>query len=232
VADRLDTLIGLFAAGHQPKGGKDPFALRRTAIGLIQILVVSGWDLDLDEALGLAAELQPIQVGDEVLEACLEFILTREEIAFREQGHRHDAVAAVLAEQGVRPARAAAAIAEFETWRGRADWMEILQAYARCARIARGEAKDVQVDPARLVEEAEKALYQAILDVEARERRAGSVRDFLAEIEALKPAITRFFDEVLVMAEDEALRANRLALVQRIVARARGVVDLSKVEGF
>ncbi len=232
VADRLDTLIGLFAAGHQPKGGKDPFALRRTAIGLVQILVVSGWDLDLGEGLSLAAELQPIQVRDEVVGACLEFILTREEIAFREQGHRHDAVAAVLAEQGTRPARAAAAIVELEAWRARADWMEILQAYARCARIARGEVKDVQVDPEKLVEEAEKALYQALLDIEARERRAGSVQDLLAEIEALQPAITRFFNEVLVMAEDEILRINRLALVQRVVARARGVVDLSKLEGF
>jgi len=113
----------------------------------------------------------------------------------------------------------------------REDWPQILPAYARCVRITRGQPR-YEVNPDAFVEDAERALWQALQQAEATPRRPGSVDDFFAAFLPMKPAIERFFDEVLVMAEDETLRRNRLALLQRIAALADGVADFSKLEGF
>jgi glycyl-tRNA synthetase beta subunit len=107
-----------------------------------------------------------------------------------------------------------------------------LPAYARCVRITRDQTQQYPVDPQLLIEPAEKELYQALLKVEETPRRPGSMEDFLTTFLPIIPAISRFFEEVLVMAEDVRLRANRLGLLQRIVALPKGVADFSFLEGF
>ncbi|MGB9640893.1 MAG: glycine--tRNA ligase subunit beta, partial [Anaerolineales bacterium] len=137
IADRLDSLSGLFSAGLAPSGNKDPFAQRRAALGLVQNL--GHWQIDFDiwEALKQAAQFLPITASDKNLLACREFIVERLRNWLQEQGFRYDVVDAVLAEQGNNPAAAARAVRELNEWVARPDWREILPAFARCVRITR-----------------------------------------------------------------------------------------------
>ncbi|HMK09825.1 MAG TPA: glycine--tRNA ligase subunit beta, partial [Anaerolineales bacterium] len=229
LADRLDTLAGLFGAGMQPSGARDPFALRRTAVGLVQILVARGLRADLERWLDFAARRLPWADVEKTVEDCLQFIAARQEAVLLAEGRRYDVVAAVLAAQRTDPAGAARSVRELEQAVVEAGWPPLLQAYARCARIVRGQKVDGQAQPARYVMEAEKNLHAALDKVRLPLPSVGSL---VTALKALVPPITEFFDKVLVMDEDSALRANRLALVQRVVSLADGLADFSKLEGF
>ncbi len=232
LADRLDTLSGLFAAGLAPTGNKDPFAQRRAALGLVQNLVAWELDFDLAPALQAAAAHLPIEVAPDSQAACLAFIVERLRNLLLESGWRYDVVDAVLASQGSNPARAARAVRQLAAWTARPDWHTILPAYARCVRITRPFEQTFPLSAGNLVEPAETELYAALSQAEATPRSPGSVDDFLHAFLPLIPAINRFFDQVLVMTEDETLQRNRLGLLQRISALANGVADLSRLEGF
>ena len=149
-----------------------------------------------------------------------------------EAGWRYDVVDAVLAVQGANPAGAARAVAALSAWVARPDWHTILPAYARCVRITRAFPQVFPLDPQSFTEPAESELYAALLAAEAAPRAPGSVEDFLGAFLPMIPAVNRFFDQVLVMAEDETLQRNRLGLLQRIALLADGVADLSRLEGF
>ena len=232
IADRLDTLAGLFAAGLAPSGSKDPFAQRRAALGLVQNLVTWDMSFDLKAGLDAAAERLPIAASPESQLACLEFIVKRLRNTLLEQGWQYDVVDGVLASQGENPARATLAVNELSAWVARPDWLTILPAYSRCVRITRDFSEEFAITTEYLVEPAEQELYQALLSAEERWRKPGSVDDFLNAFLPVIPAINRFFDDVMVMAEDKKLRENRLGLLQRLAALADGVVDLSYLEGF
>jgi glycyl-tRNA synthetase beta subunit len=148
-------------------------------------------------------------------------------------------VAAVLDEQGSDPVRASKAVDELHQWISRENWIAMLQAYSRCARITRDLEEDYEFDAARIEEASTRDLYEAVTTAETADRDPGSVdrghgsvNAFLTAFEPMIPAIDRFFDDVMVMSEDRALRENRLALLQRIVRLASGVADLSRLEGF
>jgi glycyl-tRNA synthetase len=149
-----------------------------------------------------------------------------------EQGFRYDVVDAVLAEQGSNPARAAQAVKALAAWVSRPDWNTILPAYARCVRITRDLNERYPVHPETLVEKEEQALLAALETAEKTPRKPASVDDFLNAFVPIIPAIDRFFDAVLVMAEDRTLRENRLGILQRVAALANGVAELSRLEGF
>jgi glycyl-tRNA synthetase len=238
LADRLDTLAGLFAAGLAPSGARDPFAQRRAALGLVQALIAQEVSFDLRSGLEAAASLLPIPASAESRSACVDFIVERLRNLLLEEGRHYDVVDAVVTAQGVDPARAAQAVNQLSTWVARPDWHTILPAYARCVRITRDLEQTFEVNPAGFAEKAEEALYTALLPAEVAlhasqaAKGAGSPDAFLTAFLPMIPAVDRFFDEVLVMAEDAALRQNRLALLQRIVALAHGIADMSKLEGF
>jgi len=232
LADRLDTLIGLIAAGYKPTGARDPFALRRTAIGLVQVLIVRNISMDLHAAIDAAKENLPIPAPEDSVQECLEFITARLQAHLLAEGKPHDAVDAVLAEQGNDPTSAASAVENLKAWREREDWLEMLQAYARCARITRGEEEIFTVRPEMLKEDAEKELFAAVLGAESVNRERGSIDDFFTMFQPLVPVITHYFDEILVMAEEPELRSNRLGTIQRVVKLAHNVLDLSRLEGF
>jgi glycyl-tRNA synthetase len=232
LADRLDSLAGLFAADLAPTGTKDPFALRRAAIGVVQPLMEHDIEFDLRKAIEKAAGLQPIQVSKVVQDQVLEFLAGRLRVLLTEAGCRHDAVEAVLAEQAHNPAGAARAARQLTEWARRKDWSTILPAFARCVRITRGQAGRAKVDEKALVEPEERALFAALQKAESAPRAAGSVDDFLKAFVPMIPAVNAFFDKVLVMAEEPAVRENRLGLLRRIAALSSGVADLGKLEGF
>ncbi len=234
LTDRLDSLVGLFAAGLIPTGAKDPFGLRRAAIGVVQPLIEHDVDFDLVEAMKKSAKLQPIEVNAETQKQILDFIAGRLNVALKDMGYRYDVVEAVLAEQSANPAASARAVKQLQAWVGREDWSAILPGYARCVRIIRAAgviSDQLPVINERLfVEAEEKKLYEAIQkNVKAQ---PSSVDEFLNIVVELIPSINLFFDKVLVMAEDEKVRQNRLALVGKIAALSKGIADLSKLEGF
>jgi len=232
LADRLDSLLGLFGAGLAPTGSADPYGLRRAAIGLIQVLTEHEVEVDLRQGLAVAAEELPIPTSDAVQDQALTFIAGRLEGWLRDQAYRYDLVAAALAERGHNPYLTTQTVRAFVPWVEREDWMDILNSYSRCVRIVRGFEDDFPLDQTLFVEPATEELHSAYLQSAGRISPQSSIDELFEELRAMISAITRFFDDVLVMAEDRALRENRLALLQRIAGLPKGIVDLGKVEGF
>ena len=232
LADRLDSLMGLFSVGVQPTGTRDPFGLRRSAVGLVQILVENDLSLDLSAALSWAWDGFDRGGEVETLDNCLAFIIRRQQRLLLDQGSPHDIVGAVLEEQGNDPNRVKRAVGELEQWAAKKDWATTLQAYSRSARITRDLEQTYDFEEKLAVEASTRALFEAVMAAENADRKPGSINDFLVSFEPMIPAIDRFFEDVMVMAEDKALRENRLALLQRVVQLASGVADLSRLEGF
>jgi glycyl-tRNA synthetase len=233
LADRLDSLVGLFAAGLAPTGAKDPFGLRRAAIGIVQPLIEHDIDLDLTEAVKRSAKTQPIKVSVETQKQILDFLAGRLKVVLNDLGYKYDVVDAVLAAQSANPAASARAVKQLQAWVERADWNSILPGFARCVRIIRSAKLDNQqltVDNKKLVEPAELDLYKAIQS--SIIHRPSSVDEFLNIVVQLIPSINAFFDKVLVMAEDEKVKQNRLELVGQIANLSHGIADFSKLEGF
>lgn len=231
LADRLDSLAGLFAAGLAPTGSADPFGLRRAALSTNQILMENNLDFDLRTAFTAAVEFLPQTVhpiSNSLITELLAFIAGRLRGQLLEQGFKYDVVEAVLAEQAHNPAKALTAIKQLTKWTQREDWPQTLAAYARCVRITRDQSEQYSVNSEQLSEPAEKELDAATKSVKS----FSSVDKFFNQLLPLIPAINQFFEAVLVMAEDPAVRANRLGLLQRIAGMAKGLADLSKLEGF
>jgi glycyl-tRNA synthetase len=230
LADRLDSLLGLFTVGLAPKGSNDPFALRRAALGVIENLVGKQISCDVQQALREAARLLPVSSNAETIAAVLAFINGRMEGILRERGIPAAVVRAILAEQGHNPyaaSQAATVLAEAIT---APDWQEVLESYSRCVRITRHLQEALPVRPEHFTLPAEKTLwttYQA-----AAAAQDGTVARLMTGLRQMVPAITTFFIDVLVMDEDMVVRNNRLALLQRIAHLPRGIADLSHLEGF
>jgi glycyl-tRNA synthetase len=234
LADRLDSLVGLFGLGLSPSSAKDPFGLRRAALGVVQPLLEHKQDFDLEKAVQKAAKLQPVDVAGERRHEVVDFMAVRLAVVLKEKGHRYDVVDAVLAEQAANPAGAARAVEQLERWVERGDWKTILAALARCVRITRDQKKIFVVGAKLLAENEEKELYRALRKAETS-LRASKRKDPDAMLDAfvpMIPAVDAFFEKVLVMAKGQAVRENRLGLLQRIAALRGGIVDISKLEGF
>jgi len=234
LADRLDTLAGLFAAGMAPTGARDPFAQRRAALGLVHALISQNISFDLRQGLKSAIALLPIPTAPEALSACQAFIVERSRNLLLEQGYPFDVVDAVIAAQGSNPAQANQSVKQLSGWVERPDWHSILPTYARCVRITRDLTQKFELDSQAFAEIAEQDLFFALLQAEKTLHLAQglSADSFLNAFLPMLPAVNHFFDEVLVMAENATLRQNRLALLQRIVELGSSVADMSKLEGF
>jgi len=232
LADRLDSLAGLFAAGLAPTGSKDPFAQRRAALGLVGNLISWDQDLDVAKALDKAISELPIKMNPETRDACLLFISDRLHNYLRDQGYAHDVVDAVVAAQGMNPAGAFRAVKVLTERVKDKNWENTLDSFARCVRITRDLDKTYPVDEKLFKENAEKALFAGVQKSDKSKLSGGDLEDFFTLFDPLIPLITDFFDNVLVMDEDMALRENRLGLLQTIAGYADGILDLTRLEGF
>lgn len=233
LADKLDSLTGLFAAGLAPKATSDPYGLRRSALGIIQILAHSNTDVDLDNALHIAAGLQPLPLNAQPHQQLKEFLTGRLDAWLTEEtdGPR-DVIRAVLAEQGLNPARAYRGVHELAKWIQHPDWAVILDNFARCVRITRPEKTIYSVRPEAFTEQLERDLYAAYESVAKQLTPASGIDDMLTAFQPIVPAIQAFFNTILVHAEDKAVRENRLALLQAISQLQKGRADLSELSGF
>jgi glycyl-tRNA synthetase len=235
LANRLDSLAGLFAVGLIPTGSADPYHLRRDALGIVQNLLAHQLPFSVQQGLAAAASLLPVEVSEGALSAALGFVVERLRGTLREQGFHYDVVDGVLAARGEDPFHAQQAAEALSRWVARDDWSRILDNYARCVRITRDFEERFPLDPARFAQPAEEALYAAYQEARAQVSPESSVDEFLTTFLPLVDVIDRYFAResgVLVMAADRALRENRLAQLQHIAALAEGIVDLSRLEGF
>lgn len=232
IADRLDSIVGLFAAGLAPTGNKDPFALRRTAMGLCQLLIGKALDFDLKPALSLAGENLPVIFTPETQTAVEEFIIGRLRGLLLERGLRYDVVEAVIKANPLNPARASANAETLAAWLVKPEWQELLPAYSRTVRITRDLAGDFPVHPEKMVEPEEQALYASLQKAEERLQHEDSFEAALTEVNGLREPINTFFGKVLVMAEDENLRKTRLGMLMRIAGLLKPYADFSALEGF
>jgi glycyl-tRNA synthetase len=232
LADRFDSLSGLFAVGLAPTGSADPWALRRAALGVVETLIKHQASFSLRAALEAAAKLQPVTVETKALDDAHAFLVGRERAALLEQGLRYDLVDAVLSARGDDPFRAKQSIEELAAEVAKPDWSITLDNYARCVRIVRDIQETLPLDISKDSDPQTQALYKAYDAAHKAIGPQSSIGAFFSALAPLIPAIRTFFDKVLVMHEDQAIRQTRQALLQHIWHLADGIVDLSKVEGF
>ena len=177
-----------------------------------------------------AAHLLPIAADEQTVTAVLSFINGRLAGVLREQGHTMSVVRAVLAELTHNPYQATQTAVALSKVTQAEDWDRLLDSYARCARIVRQQKEPFVLHPDAFALPQEKVLLAAY--EAAQKANDNTVATFVTSLRQLEPAITQFFDDVLVMDEETAVRENRLALLQHITALTKGIADLSELEGF
>ncbi|MCY3994133.1 MAG: glycine--tRNA ligase subunit beta [Caldilineaceae bacterium] len=233
LADKLDSLVGLFGVGVTPSGSADPFGLRRAALGIVNTLTLGKLPFDLTAALQQAASQYGTLLSDDAVPNARDFVIRRLERKLRDLGHPPDVVDAVLAARGDDPFAAVGAVHHLAAAVSSPGWEETLTAYARCARIVRGISDELPLHPAAYQEQVEHDLHSACDRAAARLNGAADTAELLGPVLAeLAAPINSYFDAVLVNAEEEELRLARQALIQRIARLPAPVADLSLLQGF
>jgi glycyl-tRNA synthetase beta chain len=237
LAERLDTLVGIFAIGQGPTGAKDPFALRRAALGVLRILIERELDLDLHALLSFAADGVQAKVDAKaVVETVFDFMLERLRAYALDRGIRADVFEAVLATRPLRPLDFERRMQAVNGFLSLPQAESLSAANKRIANILKkveGE-RPSRIDTALLQDPAERALASHVEAIEAELAplfAAGDYTAALGRLAHLREAVDAFFDGVMVMAEDAALRANRLALLNRLRALFLRVADISVLGG-
>jgi len=245
IADKADTVAGMFALGLQPTGSKDPFALRRQANGIVKTIAEHKLAVGLEHLLTLSHETYKGSAAEarfkgevNYQQAIRAFFRERLEFYLREQlAFAYDVVNAVLAagaDDAVDAVARARAVSEV---RGSADFASISIAFKRIKNILRQAheiGKQIAAGPQAhlLREDAEKQLWSQILEIAQSAGALGQAREYsraLSEISRIRPAVDAFFDKVMVMVEDEQLRANRLALLQTLLTEFSTIADFSEI---
>jgi len=243
LADRLDTLCGIFAIGKGPTGAADPFALRRACLAVIRIVQGRGYRFSLSQAVDAALE----QLGPKIAnvkrkagepaprEQVLEFFRGRLKALWTEE-FRTDVVEAVLSAGFDDMVAARKRLEALGGIVGQADFAPLAGAFKRVGNIVEKQGKDVargEVNPQRLTDDAERQLHAAYVQARSRVSDLVKTDDFsgaLREITGLKPTVDIFFDKVMVMAEDKDLRENRIRLLTEIGTLFNQVADFAKLQ--
>ncbi|MGR5066142.1 glycine--tRNA ligase subunit beta [Photobacterium sp. DNB22_13_2] len=235
MADKLDTLVGIFGIGQAPKGS-DPFALRRAALGILRIIVEKGYNLDLIDLIGKARELLADKLTNQNVEAeVIDFMLGRFRAWYQDEGHSVDVIQAVLARRPTQPAdfdKRVKAVSHFRSL----DAAESLAAANK--RVGNILAKfdgelSAEINRELLVEDAEKALAENVETMLASLTPIfdnGDYQQALSELATLREAVDAFFDNVMVMADDEQLKVNRLTMLNLLRNEFLKVADISLLQ--
>jgi len=233
LADKLETLAGMFGIGQLPTGDKDPFALRRHALGVIRILMERDLPLHLDQLLFVASGVRGF--SEDIAEQVANFMFERLAHSLREQGYLAQEIDAIVS---LRPQRLGDIPKRLDAVRAFASLPEaasLAAANKRVGNILKKEgiiAKEDAVNSKLLQEPAEQALYQALIKIVPKADSAFVKGDYTASLQALAALLVpvdEFFDKVMVNAEDAALRTNRLALLSQLHQAMNRVADLSKL---
>jgi glycyl-tRNA synthetase beta chain len=236
LADRFDSLIGIFAIGQQPSGDRDPFALRRAALGVLRICIEKQLDLDLEQVLKVSAGTfdDTLDAGA-VVGAVFEYVMDRLRGYYQEQGVQVDLVDAVLATHPTRLLDIDRRIRACRAFRKLPEAESLAAANKRISNILKKtqQAIPARVDACLLEGGAEKALAGELEKMNAAVvplMDAGDYTPALNQLAALRDSVDAFFDDVMVMVEDDSLRANRLALLKNLNGLFLRVADLSRLQ--
>jgi glycyl-tRNA synthetase beta chain len=242
LADKIDSLVAFFAIGEKPTGSRDPFALRRAALGTIRLILDNGLRLPLAVAFEYAYwHLGPPQANP--TDELLEFVAERLRVHLREQGLRHDLVAAAFVRVGEREddlVRLLSRVAALNTFLATEDGNNLLTAFRRASNIIGieerrdGRSYNGGSNPALLKEPEERALAKRLMEVADHAGTFLKREEFetaMSELARLRGPVDDFFEKVTVNCDDPALRENRLRLLSRIRATLNGVADFAQIEG-
>ncbi|KGK42432.1 glycine-tRNA synthetase subunit beta [Nitrincola sp. A-D6] len=234
LADRIDTITGLFAINQPPTGSKDPFALRRQSLGILRIIIDHQLDLDLAQLVQLAASNYTDLPGSaDVTERVIDFMLERLRAWYEEKGVSVSVYQAVHALRPTRPLDFNKRVIAVSDFAQLPEAQDLAAANKRVANIlAKQSTADAPsvVDASLLTEDAEKELANAVATLTAQTRplfAQGRYPEAMTLLAALNPQVNRFFDEVMVMADDDATRHNRLALLAQLRGLFLGTADIS-----
>ena len=236
LADKLETLVGMFGIGQIPTGDKDPFALRRHALGIIRMLAEGGLALPLDELLATAGAAFAAVAGFKPAEAAIaDFIYERLSGNLREQGYSAQEVEAVLCQKPQQLADIRKRLAAVRAFAALPEATALAAANKRVGNILKKAEGEVtaQVDTALLKEAAEAALHRALLAVAPQAEAAFATGDYTASLQtlaALRAPVDAFFDGVMVNADDPALKTNRLGLLATLHQAMNRVADISRLQ--
>ena len=236
LADKLDTLVGIFGIGQTPKGDRDPFALRRAALGLIRILVEGNLPLDLKNIIELAQQqFGGLLTNKAVVDDVFSFVMGRFRPWYQEQGVDVDVIQAVIARAPSRPADFDARIKAITAFKHLDAATSLAEANKRVGNIlAKNEVElDGLVNHSLLVEAEEKTLAAKLSETEtssAPEIESGNYEGALNRMALLKDDIDAFFDNVMVNAEDDKIKTNRLNLLHQLRQLFLKVADISLLQ--
>ena len=233
LADRLDTLVGIFGIGEQPTGSKDPFALRRASVAVLRLLVEQSRNMDLRELLSLAyAQYQSLPEGEAVIEQVLTYMLERFRAWYEEQSIKTEVFLSVNAKQLSTPLDIDQRVQAVNHFNQLPEAAALAAANKRVSNILAkvDTAIPVTVNETLLTEAAEKTLFTAITEKQTAIQPLFANKQYkevLTSLASLRDVVDQFFDDVMVMADDEALKNNRLALLQGLRALFLDVADIS-----
>jgi glycyl-tRNA synthetase beta chain len=234
ISDRIDTLVGIFAAGLRPSGNKDPFALRRSALGLVRILIEANLELSLNRLLALASnELsEHLEVRPDLLLEIREFVVERLRNYYRNQGHGAELINAVLASDWSTLPDLDRRLGALSDFMGQENAAILATANKRIGNILRKSTESVSktIDIDLLLLDEERLLFEEVSKIDEQISPLLEQGDYVASLRllsSLRAPVDAFFDAVMVMDEDTALRVNRLSLLSRLKALFDRVADLS-----
>jgi len=235
LADKFDTLTGIFGIGQAPKGSADPFALRRAALGALRIIVEKNLPLDLEDLVKKSAALFGDKLTNQnVVDDVVDFMLGRFRAWYQDEGIAVDVIQAVLARRPTRPADFDARVRAVSHFRTLDSAEALAAANKRVSNIlAKADAAIGEINLTACVEPAEKALAEAVLALRAEVQPLIAQGDYTAVLDKLanlRAPVDSFFDNVMVNAEDPALRQNRLAILNTLQGLFLQVADISVLQ--
>lgn len=234
LADKLDTLVGIFGIGQKPSGDKDPYALRRATLGILRIIIEQQLPLDIDSLIADAARLYGEAIDAGCVNDVAEFVRGRYRAIYQEQGIDTQVILAVQAVAPSRPLDFDRRVKAVAAFRQRDEAQALAAANKRVANILAKQSGETPntVTASLLQQDEEKALYNAMDSLSAALTplvEAGDYDAVLAQLAALRAPVDAFFDNVMVMAEDTAVRDNRLALLSQLRRLFLQVADISEL---
>jgi glycyl-tRNA synthetase beta chain len=236
LADRIDTLMGIFGIGQKPTGARDPFALRRASLAVLRILIEGELDLDLQSLLQSAASgLQGKIEAEKAPKDCLDYILDRLKAYYLDQGLSADVIDAVMAQRPTRPLDFDHRVRAVSLFQQLPEAGSLAAANKRIRNILRkvdGVLPTI-VDPEHLIEPAENELFKNVHALESEVSilfDEGRYEPALLRLAGLRESVDKFFDDVMVMSDDEALKLNRLALLNSVGNLFLRAADLSRLQ--
>ncbi len=235
ISDKLDTLVGIFAIGQKPTGEKDPYALRRASLGILRTIIERQLDLDLKQLIAESAKLLADKVDATKVEAeVFEYIIERLRAYYLDRGVSTDVFDAVSALSPSRPLDFDKRIKAVSAFRELAEAKSLAAANKRVGNILKKSASsnNVAVDESLLSEDAEKKLYETLSSLSQTVEPmfdAGDYEAALTQLSSLRDPVDAFFDSVMVMADDEAVKNNRIALLNSMNQLFLRAADLSRL---